>query len=127
MSLLPEHLKYALSHEWAQIEDDNIVRVGITDFAQEKLGDLVYITLPEIGQYVTATESCATIESVKTASDIHSPVSGEIVEINQTIVDTPEKITDSPYESWLFCVKATDLTEIEKLLSHTAYEIMITA
>jgi glycine cleavage system H protein len=127
MSLLPEHLKYALSHEWAQIGDDNIVRVGITDFAQQQLGDLVYVELPEIGQKFTANESCATVESVKTASDIHSPVSGEIVEINQTIVDTPEKITDSPYESWLFCVKATDLTEIEKLLSHTAYEIMITA
>jgi glycine cleavage system H protein len=127
MSLLPEHLKYALSHEWAQIEDDNIVRVGITDFAQEELGDLVFVELPEIGQKVSANESCATIESVKTASDIHSPVSGEIVEINQAVVDDPEKITDSAYESWLFCVKANDLSEIEKLLSHTAYETMITA
>jgi glycine cleavage system H protein len=127
MSLLPEHLKYALSHEWAQIEDNNIVRVGITDFAQEELGDLVFIELPEIGQKVSASESCATIESVKTASDIHSPVSGEIVEINQTVVDDPEKITDSPYESWLFCVKAEDLSEIEKLLSHITYKTMITA
>ncbi len=127
MSLLPEHLKYALSHEWAQIEDNNFVRVGITDFAQQELGDLVFVELPEIGQKVSANESCATIESVKTASDIHSPVSGEIVEINQTVVDDPEKITDSPYEAWLFCIKATDLNEIEKLLSHTAYETMITA
>ena len=127
MSLLPEHLKYALSHEWAQIEDDNIVRVGITDFAQEELGDLVFVELPEIGQAVSANESCATVESVKTASDIHSPVSGEIIAINQAIVDDPEKITDSPYESWLFCVRTNDLTEIEKLLSHTAYETMITA
>ncbi len=127
MSLLPEHLKYALSHEWAQIEDDNIVRVGITDFAQEELGDLVFVELPEIGQAVSANESCATVESVKTASDIHSPVSGEIIAINQAIVDDPEKITDSPYESWLFCVRTNDLAEIEKLLSHTAYETMITA
>ncbi len=127
MSLLPEHLKYAVSHEWAQIEDDNIVRVGITDFAQQELGDLVFVELPEIGQKVSANESCATIESVKTASDIHSPVSGEIVEINQTVVDDPEKITDSPYKSWLFCIKATDLTELEKLLSPSAYETMITA
>lgn len=127
MSLLPEHLKYALSHEWAQIEDDNIVRVGITDFAQEELGDLVFVELPEIGQQVSANESCMTIESVKTASDIHSPVSGEIIAINQAVADDPEKITDSPYESWLFCVKATDLNEIEKLLSSTAYETMITA
>jgi glycine cleavage system H protein len=127
MSLLPEHLKYALSHEWAQIEEDNIVRVGITDFAQEELGDLVFVELPEVGQKVITNQSCATIESVKTASDIHSPVSGEIVEINQTVVDDPEKITDSPYESWLFCVRANDLAEIEKLLSHTAYETMINA
>ena len=127
MSLLPEHLQYTLSHEWAQIEDDNIVRVGITDFAQEELGDLVFVELPEIGQKVNANESCATIESVKTASDIHSPVSGEIVAINQSVADDPEKITDSPYESWLFCVKAIDLTEIEKLLSPSAYQTMITA
>ena len=127
MSLLPEHLKYALSHEWAQIEDDNLVRVGITDFAQEELGDLVFVELPELGQQVKAGESCATIESVKAASDICSPVSGEIVAINQAVVADPEKITDSPYESWLFCVKASDLNEIEKLLSPSAYQTMITA
>ena len=127
MSLLPEHLKYALSHEWAQIEDDNIVRVGITDFAQEELGDLVYVELPDLGRKVSANESCATIESVKTASDISSPVSGEIVAINQVVIDDPEKINDSAYEAWLFCVKADDLTEVEKLLSSTAYETMISA
>lgn len=127
MSLLPEHLKYALSHEWAQIEDNNFVRVGITDFAQAELGDLVYVELPEVGQKVNANESCATIESVKTASDIHSPVSGEIVEINQSVVDDPEKITDSAYDAWLFCVKASDLSEIEKLLSPYAYQTMISA
>ena len=127
MSLLPEHLKYALSHEWAQLEDDNIVRVGITDFAQEELGDLVFVQLPQLGQQVQAGESCATLESVKAASDISSPVSGEIVAINQAVVDDPEKINDSAYEAWLFCVKATDLDEIEKLLSPSAYETMITA
>jgi glycine cleavage system H protein len=127
MSLLPEQLKYALSHEWAQIEDDNIVRVGITDFAQEELGDLVFVELPELGRHVKANESCATLESVKAASDISSPVSGEIVAINQAVVEDPEKINDSAYEAWLFCVKATDLSEIEKLLSPSAYETMITA
>lgn len=127
MSLLPEQLKYALSHEWAQIEDDNIVRVGVTDFAQEELGDLVFVELPELGRHVKANESCATLESVKAASDISSPVSGEIVAINQAIVEDPEKINDSAYEAWLFCVKATDLSEIEKLLSPSAYETMITA
>ena len=127
MSLLPEHLKYALSHEWAQIEDNNIVRVGITDFAQEELGDLVFVELPELGQQVNAGESCATIESVKTASDISSPVSGEIIAVNQAVVDDPEKINDSAYEAWLFCVKATDVTELEKMLSPSAYQTMITA
>ena len=127
MSLLPEHLKYALSHEWAQIEDDNIVRVGITDFAQKELGDLVYVELPDLGRKISANESCATIESVKTASDISSPVSGEIVAINQIVINDPEKINDSAYEAWLFCVKANDLTEVEKLLSSTAYETMISA
>lgn len=127
MSLLPEHLKYALSHEWAQIEDDNIVRVGITDFAQEELGDLVFVELPQLGQQVTSGQSCATIESVKTASDISSPISGEIVAINQTVADDPEKINDSAYEAWLFCVKAIDVTELEKMLSPSAYETMITA
>jgi len=126
MSLLPEHLKYTLSHEWAQIEDDNVIRVGITDFAQEELGDLIYVELPDLGRKVSANESCATIESVKTASDISSPVSGEIIAINQAVADDPEKINDSAYESWLFCVKADNLSEIEKLLSHTAYEEMIT-
>ncbi len=126
MSLLPEHLKYALSHEWAQIEDDNLVRVGITDFAQQELGDLVYVELPDLGRKVSANESCATIESVKTASDISSPVSGKIIAINQVVMDDPEKINDSAYEAWLFCVKADDLSEVEKLLSPTAYETMIT-
>ena len=126
MSLLPEHLKQTLSHEWAQIEDDNVIRVGITDFAQEELGDLIYVELPDLGRKVSANESCATIESVKTASDISSPVSGEIIAVNQAVADDPEKINDSAYESWLFCVKADNLSEIEKLLSHTAYEEMIT-
>lgn len=127
MSLLPEHLKYALSHEWAQIEADNIVRVGISDFAQTELGDLVYIELPDLGRKVSANESCATVESVKTASDISSPVSGEIIAINQTIVDDPEQVNENPYDAWLFCVKADDVTELDKLLSPSTYEEMISA
>ena len=127
MSILPEHLKYALSHEWAKIEGDDIVKVGITDFAQRELGDLVYVELPDIGRKIVANESCATVESVKTAVDIFSPVSGEIIAINQSVIDDPEKINDSAYESWLFCIKATNLAELEKLLSPSAYETMITA
>jgi glycine cleavage system H protein len=120
MSLLPEHLKYALSHEWASAEAGNIVRVGITDFAQEELGDLVYVELPDVGRRVDANESCATVESVS------SPVSGEIVDINTAVVDDPEKINDDPYGAWLFCVKADDMSQLEQLLTPDAYQKMIT-
>jgi glycine cleavage system H protein len=126
MSLLPENLKYALSHEWASAEAQHIVRVGITDFAQEELGDLVYVELPDVGRRVDANESCATVESVKTASDIASPVSGEIVDINTAVVDDPEKINDDPYGAWLFCVKADDMSQLEQLLTSDAYQKMIT-
>jgi glycine cleavage system H protein len=126
MSLLPENLKYALSHEWASAEAGNIVRVGITDFAQEELGDLVYVELPDVGRRVGANESCATVESVKTASDILSPVSGEIVDVNTAVVDDPEKINDDPYGAWLFCVKADDMSQLEQLLTLDAYQKMIT-
>ena len=112
MSLLPENLKYALSHEWASAEAGNIVRVGITNFAQEELGDLVFIELPDVGRRVGANESCATVESVKTASDILSPVSGEIIDVNTAVVDDPEKINDDPYGAWLFCVKADDMSKL---------------
>jgi glycine cleavage system H protein len=120
MSLLPENLKYALSHEWASAE------AGITDFAQEELGDLVYVELPDVGRRVGANESCATVESVKTASDISSPVSGEIVDVNTAVVDDPEKINDDPYGAWLFCVKADDMSQLEQLLTLDAYQKMIT-
>lgn len=122
MSDLPENLKYAPSHEWAQLEDDNVVRVGITDFAQEQLGDLVYIELPELGRKVTAGEQCAVVESVKTASDLYSPVSGEIVAINEAVVDAPEEVNDAPYQTWLFCIKADNLSELDALLDADAYQ-----
>lgn len=122
MSDLPENLKYAATHEWAQLEDDNVVRVGITDFAQEQLGDLVYIELPELGRKVTAGEQCAVVESVKTASDLYSPVSGEIVAINEAVVDAPEEVNDAPYQTWLFCIKADNLSELDALLDADAYQ-----
>jgi glycine cleavage system H protein len=125
MSHLPSHLKYAASHEWISIEDDNIIRVGITAFAQEELGDLVYIELPELGRHVEAQEQCAIVESVKTASDLYSPVSGEIVAINESLNDEPEQINDSPYESWIFSVKADNLTDLKLLLDAEAYQQLI--
>jgi glycine cleavage system H protein len=125
MSDLPENLKYAMSHEWAHLEDDNVVRVGITDFAQEQLGDLVYIELPELGRKIKAQEPCAVVESVKTASDLFSPVAGEIVAVNLALVDEPEEVNSNPYKAWIFCIKADDLSGLEHLMDAEAYQLVI--
>jgi len=122
MSDLPDNLKYAKTHEWAKAENDNIVRVGITDFAQQELGDLVYIELPELGRQVAAQEQCAVVESVKTASDLFSPVSGEVVAINESLIDAPEQVNDDAYKTWLFCIKADNLAELDALLDAAAYQ-----
>lgn len=121
MSDIPEHLKYAKTHEWSKCEDENIVRVGITDFAQQELGDLVYVELPEVGRKLQAGEQCAVVESVKTASDLYSPVSGEVTAVNDDLNDEPEQVNDDPYDAWIFCVKADDPSELENLLDADAY------
>ena len=126
MKDLPENLKYAKTHEWAKLEDDNIVRVGITDFAQEELGDLVYVELPEIGQQVQNAEQCAVVESVKTASDLFSPVSGQVTAVNEAVIDAPEQINDDAYASWLFCIKASDSSEFQQLMDAAEYKQVIT-
>jgi glycine cleavage system H protein len=125
MSQLPKNLKYAPSHAWAKLEDDSLVRVGISDFAQQELGDLVYIDLPKVGRKVEAGEQCAVLESVKTASDLPSPVTGEIVAINDEVDNSPEYVNDSPYEAWLFCVKADNLSELDALLNAEDYQQLI--
>ena len=125
MSDLPVNLKYATSHEWVSVEEDNFVRVGITDFAQQQLGDLVYLELPELGRKVKAQEQCAVVESVKTASDLFSPVSGEIVDTNQALTDEPELVNDDPYGTWIFCVKADDLSGLTQLMDADAYQALI--
>lgn len=125
MSKLPENLRYAKTHEWSKLEDDNVVRIGITDFAQEELGDLVYIELPEVGKQCSVSEQCAVVESVKTASDLFSPVSGVVVAINEALEDAPEQVNDEPYDTWLFCIKADDPAELDLLMDATAYQKMI--
>ena len=106
MSDFPAELKYANSHEWARLESDGTVVVGITDHAQDALGDIVFIELPEVGADVAAGEEVAVVESVKAASDIYSPITGEIVEVNSGLEDQPELVNGSPYEDgWLFTVK----------------------
>lgn len=112
------------SHEWSAHEGDNIIRVGISDFAQEELGDIIYIKLPKLG-LVQAGDACAVVESVKTASDLHSPVSGKIVAINTEVADAPEKVNEDAYKNWLFCVKADDLSDFKQLLNATEYNKII--
>ena len=125
MSKLPGDLKYASSHEWAKLEADNIVRVGITDFAQHELGDLVFIGLPDVGRLVNAQEQVAVVESVKTASDLFSPVTGQIVAVNNAVDDEPELVNDNAFGTWLFCVKANDPNELEDLMDALEYQAMV--
>lgn len=124
MATLPNDLKYAPTHEWARLEDNNTVRVGITDFAQEQLGDLVFVELPELGRKFAAKEQCAVVESVKTASDLYAPVAGEVIAINDDLTASPEKVNDDPYGAWIFCLKADDLSGLADLLDADAYQRM---
>jgi len=115
------NLKYAETDEWAQADGD-IVTVGISDYAQDALSDIVYVELPEVGSQVSAGDVVATVESVKAAADIVTPVSGEIVEVNESLEDTPEAINQDPYGNWIFKVKASDLSELDSLMDAAAYE-----
>ena len=121
MSHTPEELKYAASHEWARLDGD-IVTVGISDHAQDALGDLVYVELPSVGDSVQAGDEAGVVESVKAASDIYAPVSGEIVEVNETLVDAPEIVNSAPYtDGWLYRIRISDASELDKLLSADEY------
>ena len=112
----PANLKYAASHEWARTEADGTVTIGITDHAQEALGDIVFLELPAVGRAVKAGEECAVVESVKAASDIYSPVSGEVVDINQAAVDAPESVNADAYATWLFRIKPANAAELASQL-----------
>lgn len=122
MSETPDDLLYAASHEWARKLDDDVIEVGISDYAQEALGDVVYVELPEIGRKVSAGEECCAVESVKAASDIYAPVSGEIVAVNEELDAEPELLNEAPYAGgWMFRIKASSLPELEGLLNAEAY------
>lgn len=126
MSDLPNDVKYTESHEWVRLEGDDIATVGITDHAQEQLGDLVFVELPEVGMEVGAGNDCAVIESVKAASDIYSPVSGEITEINENLSDAPETINESAFEDgWIFKIKMSDAAELDGLMDADGYAKVI--
>ena len=118
----PSDLKYASTHEWVKIEGDLVV-TGISDHAQDALGDLVYVELPEVGQHVTAGEQAGVVESVKTASDIHAPVSGVVVEVNTALEDDPDFVNDAPYgKGWIYKIKPNNIDDVNTLLSSADYE-----
>lgn len=125
MKPMPENLSYAATHEWADLQNDRVVKVGITDFAQSELGDIVFIGLPQVGRKVAQGEAMASIESVKTASDLHAPVSGSVVEINEAVLDEPERVNDDAFGTWLFAIACDDAAELQNLLSADAYRAMI--
>ena len=122
MSDIPGDLKFLSSHEWARIESDGTITIGISDHAQDLLGDIVFVELPEVGQSVDAENDTAIVESVKAASDIYSPLSGEVIEVNSLLEDQPEIINSSPYEDgWFYKLTPSDLGELDNLLSPEDY------
>ena len=118
---IPANLKYTASHEWAKLEADGTVTVGITDHAQAALGDIVFLELPEDGRKVKAGEECAVVESVKAASDIYAPIAGKIVARNDDAVDAPESVNQDAYATWLFKIKPIAPAELDALLDAAAY------
>jgi glycine cleavage system H protein len=128
MSNVPSELRYTKSHEWVRREDDGTVTIGITDHAQDLLGDLVFVETPEPGSSYAVGDDCAVVESVKAASDVYSPLSGEIVGANEALADAPESINSDPYgEGWIFKMKLADEGELDSLLDATAYAEQIAA
>ena len=122
MSNVPSDLKYAKSHEWMRVSGDSAV-VGITDHAQHELTDIVFVELPEVGRKLKAGETCAVVESVKTASDIYSPVSGEVVEVNKTVVDDPALVNREPFGGgWFYKIKLSNAAELDSLLTPENYK-----
>lgn len=122
MSEIRKELKYLSSHEWARVEEDGTVTIGITDHAQEALGDVVFVEMPEVGSTVSVGEEAGVVESVKAASDIYSLVSGEVIEINELLQDAPETVNSSPYdEGWFFRVRPDDLAELDEAMDADGY------
>lgn len=118
---VPADLKYTKSHEWVKLEADGSVTVGITDHAQEALGDIVFLDLPEAGRSVNAGEECAVVESVKAASDIYAPIAGEVIARNDAALDAPESVNQDAYAAWLFKLKPADAAQLNALLDAAAY------
>lgn len=125
MSNIPAELRYAESHEWARLEADGSVTVGISDHAQEALGDVVFVELAEVGKVFAAGEAAGVVESVKAASDIYSPVSGEVIAVNDSLADSPEQLNEDPYGAWIFKLKPSDVAELDRLQDAAGYKAAI--
>jgi len=125
MSDIPADLRFAESHEWARLEADGTVTVGISDHAQEALGDVVFVELTEAGQVFVAGEAAGVVESVKAASDIYSPVSGEVIAVNEELSGSPELLNSDPYGAWIFKLKPSNVAELESLLDAAGYQAAI--
>ncbi|RWU26687.1 glycine cleavage system protein GcvH [Pseudomonas alkylphenolica] len=125
MSNIPADLRFAESHEWAKLEADGTVTVGISDHAQEALGDVVFVELAEVGKVFAAGDAAGVVESVKAASDIYAPVSGEVIAVNEDLGDSPESLNSDPYGSWIFKLKPSNTAELDKLLDAGGYAAAI--
>ncbi len=121
MSYVPDNLKYAASHEWLLLNADGTITVGITDHAQEALGDLVFIELPDVGGHYDAEKEIAVVESVKAAADVYAPIAGTVTEVNQAAADAPESVNQDAYAAWLFKITPDNVADLNKLLDATAY------
>ncbi|MDV6345145.1 MULTISPECIES: glycine cleavage system protein GcvH [unclassified Nitrosomonas] len=119
---IPTQLKYTKSHEWVKSESDGTVTIGITQHAQELLGDMVFVELPEIGRTLAQKEECAVVESVKAAADIYSPIAGEVVAVNSELESAPEQINQDPYQAWIFKLKPANAADLANLLDAQGYE-----
>ncbi|MDY7220003.1 glycine cleavage system protein GcvH [Denitrificimonas sp. JX-1] len=122
MSTIPTDLRYASTHEWARLEADGTVSVGITDHAQEALGDIVFIELPALHSELIAAQPVGVVESVKAASDIHAPISGKVIAVNEGLVDAPEGVNTHPYESWFYRMQPNNPDELQQLLDAEGYQ-----
>ena len=125
MSDIPAELRYATSHEWARLEADGTVTVGISDHAQEALGDVVFVELTEVGNVFGAGDQAGVVESVKAASDIYAPISGEVIAVNEELTGEPELLNSDPYGAWIFKLKPSDKSELDKLLDAAGYKAEI--
>jgi len=127
MSKTPSDLRYTKSHEWVKKEADGTVSVGITDHAQSLLGDMVFVELPKVGAAVTAGKECGVVESVKAASDVYAPVSGEITAVNTAVSDAPESVNQDAYAAWMFRIKPASAADVDALLDAQAYAAQVAA